>query len=120
MSELTFTARVVHFSKDEDYYMVGLADDEYEHQNYIVMQRAFEFDEQDIAQGMDGEYIEVNEESGYKICRKAVLENKLFSMEYGDGTTSNTVKILLDEISVDSVWCDYLREILGSKLTVTV
>ena len=117
MGKFIFTAKTVHFSK-EDYYMVGFADDEYEYQNYIVMQRPFEFDEQDIAQEIDGEYIEINGESGYKICKKAVLENGLFSMEYENENTSNTVEILLGEINMDSVWVDYLRGILGKKLTV--
>jgi len=117
MNELTFTAKAAYFSK-EDYYMVGFADDSHEHTNYIIMQRAFEFDEQDITQGIDGEYIEINGESGYKICKKAVIENKLFSMEYEHESTSNIIKVSLGEITIDDVWCDYLREILGSKLTI--
>jgi len=120
MDKLTFTAKAVQFSKEEDYYMVGFADDEYEYQNYIVMQRAFEFDEQDLASGMDGEYLEINEESGYKICKKAVLESKLFSMEYEMKHTLHTVEVLLDEINIDGVFVDYLREVLGSKLTTMV
>jgi len=117
MSNLTFKAKVFHFSK-EDFFIVGFADDEYEYQNYIIMQKAFNFDEQDISLGMDGEYIEVNGDSSYKVCTKATLKNYSFSIECKVKDSTRIIEVLIDEITLDKLIIDYLCEILGEKLVI--
>ncbi len=50
--------------EDEDkFYLVGFADDEYDTINYLMLQKALTFDEQDKEQGMDQVYIEFKDQS---------------------------------------------------------
>jgi len=84
MSTLKFKAKVAHASNEEECYMVGFADDAYDITHYILLQKAHSFDEQDIASGMDGEYLEVDgqENSGYKCCKKSRYQQGAFCGGY--------------------------------------
>ena len=119
MGTAAFTAKMVYASKEEGYYLVGFADDEYETKEYVLLQKAFDFDEQDITLGMDGEYIEINgqENSGYKCCCSAVLSDASFVVKLEPGAGNfDEVMIVFDGIRITSDMRIYLTEILGSKL----
>ena len=101
--------------------MVGLADDKFNYENYIILQRAFEFYGQDIQLGMDGEYLEVNgqENSGYKCCNKATISKDKFTLEVGSKAGEiNGVEVSLGELKITSKFMHYLKEILGKKLEI--
>ena len=122
MGTAAFTAKMAYASKEEGYYMVGFADDEYETKEYILLQKAFEFDEQDIALGMDGEYVEINgqENAGYKCCRSAILSDASFAIKLEPGAGNfDEVKVVFDGIRITSNLKIYLAEILGSKMMLT-
>lgn len=59
MDEMTFHARALvcrHW--DDEFHFVGFADRKRGTQKYLQFQRAFEFDEQDVANGMDTYHVE--------------------------------------------------------------
>ena len=97
----------------------SLADDKYE--NYIILQKAFEFNEQDIQQGLDGEYLEVNgqENSGHKCCNKASISKEKFTLEIDSKADEiNGVEVFIGEVRISSKFMQYIKEILGEKLEI--
>ena len=120
MTELRFKAMVATAeSNDQDsYYQVGLADDPQNPRSYILLQRAYAFDDQDRETGMDGHYIEINGQgcSSYKGCTRAVLKGSFLEL-YCDPARLNDVSrvsIDLGSVKVDANFTDLLTKILGS------
>ena len=60
----TFHAGFVSIEDHGDFLLVGLVDDELAVGDYLMLQRAYEFDEQDLRIGHDKVYIERNDQ-GY-------------------------------------------------------
>lgn len=100
--------------------MVGFADDEFETENYILLQKAFEFDTQDVELGMDGEYIEINgqENSGYKCVEQAMFNNERFYINVKSETGRiNRVEVDLSQIEIDEEeMVRFLLDILPDKI----
>ena len=118
---MEFTAKTIHASKEDDFYMVGFSDDEYDCSNYLILQKAFEFDEQDVEHGMDGEYFELNgqEYSGYKLCRAAFISKDEFMLHINKNDFGmNTVKISLSQVETDTEFLQFLKKILNDKITI--
>ncbi|RNF85412.1 Imm10 family immunity protein [Montanilutibacter psychrotolerans] len=68
MSSFAFDAKCVAVEDpDGECYLVGFADQEFDTQHYLMLQRAFEHDEQDVELGMDTFHVEwcSQENSGY-------------------------------------------------------
>jgi hypothetical protein len=62
-SAASFHANHVVVSDEEEYFLVGFADYQFDPHEYLLLQRAHEFDEQDIRLEMDNVYIERNDQS---------------------------------------------------------
>jgi hypothetical protein len=121
METVKFTAKVAHASKEPDFHMVGFSDDTYDFEHYVILQKAFEFDEQDVTQGMDGEYLEIDgqEHSGYRCCKDAFISRELFTVNIDFGEDEiDRVEVLLDQVKIDERLLNYLHEILGDKLKI--
>jgi hypothetical protein len=77
--ELKFVANKVtcEINTEEDYYLVGFSDNGDEPDQYVILQRAINFDEQDVKLGMNTYYFEYlgQSNSGYGICKKVMIEN---------------------------------------------
>ena len=121
MNEIKFIAKNAYASKEEDHLIVGFSDDKYDYEHYIILQKAFEYDTQDISLGMDGEYIEIDgqENSGYKCCKKAYITNEHFIMDIYLGEI-NRVEVLIDQVKIDKKLLQCLQEILGNKLEINI
>ena len=66
---------------DDGYYLIGFSDNSDTPNQYVIIQRAIEFDEQDVALGMNTYYFEYSDQSnsGYGICENVNLEkDKVF------------------------------------------
>ena len=121
MKVITFTAKIAHASKEEDYYMIAFADDEFAPKDYIILQKAFAFDEQDVQLDMDGEYVEVNgqENSGYKCCKQAILAENKFVIELAaDSGHIERVEVDLKGLKPPDNLRAYLTQILEGKLII--
>ena len=69
--EINFIANEIVYEVTEyNSYLVGFADDKNEPKEYVIVERALEFDEQDIKLGMDSYYFEYSDQSnsGYGLC----------------------------------------------------
>jgi hypothetical protein len=55
-----FVAKIIALDDLEDYLLLGFADDPNEPENYLMLQRAYEFDDQDKANGMATYCVERN------------------------------------------------------------
>ena len=76
MTTLAFKAEcVVTEHPSGDCHLVGFADQQFDTKLYLMLQRAFEYDEEDVGSGMDTYYVEWcgQEHSGYGGISKAVL-----------------------------------------------
>ena len=118
---IEFTARAIHASKEDDFYLVGFSEEEYDNSNYLLLSKAFEFDEQDARHGTDGEYFELNgqEYSGYKFCRAAFVSKNEFQLHLNPNRFGiGEVKISLMQVEVETEFMQYLKEILGEKVYI--
>ena len=60
--EINFIANEIVYEVTEyNSYLVGFADDKNEPKEYVIVERALEFDEQDIKLGMDSYYFEYSQ-----------------------------------------------------------
>jgi len=55
---LSFHANCVAIDDMEECWLVGFADDKFDTRQYLILERAYEDEEQDIRQGMDTYYVE--------------------------------------------------------------
>ncbi len=124
MKKVKFEANYIMFeiNKDEEYRMIAIADDEFNQENYVVFQKAFEFDEHDEELGMDGYYFEVNNQmySGYKSCRSVRLSENSLEIEIDHKKIDDIsfVKIDVSEVLISEEMLAQFFEILGKVLTV--
>lgn len=123
--EIKFTANHIVYELTEDNsYLVGYADDKNDTEEYVIIERALEFDEQDISLGMNSYYIEYTDQSnsGYDICNNVILrQNEItFSVKNGqmDGITSVTVAYKENLIKDIKEYRKMLSDILGDRLII--
>ena len=122
MSIVNFKAKVSSAERnDEDgFFMIGLADDEYDFDNYILLEKAFSFSEDDKATGMDGHYFEINgqENGAYKLCTQVILNKEEIVFILDTDITGDLEKVIIDisAIEEEDGFNEYLREILGDLL----
>ena len=119
MTEVTFKAVVATAERnDQDAYcQVGLADDPNNPKSYVLLQRAYAFDDHDRKTGMDGHYIEINGQgcSTYKGCTRATLKGALLELYCDPARLKDVSKVSIDlgTARVDPNFTALLAEILG-------
>ncbi|HEX6426559.1 MAG TPA: Imm10 family immunity protein [Niastella sp.] len=126
MSVISFKAQVISAEKNREdkYYMVGLADGKFDYENYVILQKAFKFDKDDIDAGMDGHYFEVNDQgnSAYKCCKKVILRKDSIEFILDSSRINDIENIVIDVsgVKITAKFLEYLREILGNILEESV
>lgn len=109
-----FKAKNINISTnlEEGYKMVTIADNEYDVKNYIILQKALHFDEQDRKLGMDTYYFEYNDQSysGYGICKEVNLSNSLLKFIL---TNNEEILVVIDCEYDEDIFIDYLTDILN-------
>jgi len=125
--EVVLDIRLISFVNniDENYKMIAFGDNEEEKktENYVILQRANTFDEQDKKLGMDSYYIEYNDQSnsGYGVCQEISLKGNLINIKF---TTKNKKDIKNIFLRLDKVkykkeeLIEYLKFILGKVLII--
>ena len=71
-------------SKEIGYEMVAFGDAADGSADYVLLQLASEFDEQDRKTGMDGIYLEINDQahSGYKVVNRIDVASKTVTIQF--------------------------------------
>lgn len=119
---IKFKAKAIHAEKNQldGYYMVGLANNKYDYTDYILLQKAFLFDEQDIKTGMDGHHFETKDQlySAYKCCEKVILTKQSLTVFLRKGSIGDlsSVEIDITSVKLSAKYLLYLEEILGDIL----
>lgn len=123
--ELNIKTIVITENTDEDYKMISFGDNEIEENitNYVLIQRANNFDEQDKKLGMDNYYFEYNDQSnsGYGICEKITLDMNVLNFKFPKSEKNKIINIILtlDEQKFQyEVLIKYLRNILSNSLEI--
>ena len=123
--EINFIANEIVYEVTEyNSYLVGFADDKNEPKEYVIVERALEFDEQDIKLGMDSYYFEYSDQSnsGYGLCDKVILRQNeiVFSAKHKcmDDTTSITVSYNENIIEDVNEYRKMLSNIFGDILII--
>lgn len=102
---VNFHANCVAIEDMEDSWLVGFADDKFDTRDYLMLQRAFEDDEQDVALGMDTYHVERNDQrwSGYGGIAAFDLKRDRVKVRFTEnggatmGTTELEVSFQIDE-----------------------
>lgn len=123
--KINFTANDIVYEVTEDNsYLVGFADDKNEPTEYVIVERAFEFDEQDIKLGMDSYYFEYSDQSnsGYGLCSKVIMRQNeiVFSINHKseNDITSITVSYKDNAIEDRQEYRKMLSNIFGDILVI--
>ena len=123
--EINFIANEIVYEVTEyNSYLVGFADDKNEPKEYVIIERALEFDEQDIKLGMDSYYFEYSDQSnsGYGLCDKVILRQNeiVFSAKHKcmDDITSITVSYNENIIEDVNEYRKMLSNIFGDILII--
>lgn len=123
--EINFTANDIIYEVTEDNsYLVGFADDKNEPKEYVIIERALEFDEQDIKLGMDSYYFEYSDQSnsGYGLCDQVVLHQNeiIFAIKdkYMGDITSVSVSYNESVIKNITEYRNMLSNALGDILVI--
>ena len=115
---------IVYKVTEDNSYLVGFADDKNEPTEYVIVERAFEFDEQDIKLGMDSYYFEYSDQSnsGYGLCSKVVMRQNeiVFSINHKseNDITSITVSYKDNAIEDRQEYRKMLSNIFGDILVI--
>ena len=124
VGRLIFTYEIVYEVTEYNSYLVGFADDKNEPKEYVIVERALEFDEQDIKLGMDSYYFEYSDQSnsGYGLCDKVILRQNeiVFSAKHKcmDDITSITVSYNENIIEDVNEYRKMLSNIFGDILII--
>lgn len=122
MNTISFKAAVASAEKNEEdqFFMIGLADDEYDFENYILLQQSFTFSDQDKEKGLDGHYFEINgqENAAYKVCTQVILDKKEITFVLDTSITGDLEKVVIDisEVGEEEGFNEYLQAIMGDRL----
>ena len=123
--KINFIANDIVYEVTEDNsFLIGFADDKNEPNEYVIVDRALEFDEQDIKLGMDSYYFEYSDQSnsGYDLCSKVALHQNeiVFSIKHKciNDITSITVSYKENVIEDIKEYRKMLSNIFGDILVV--
>jgi len=95
--EVKFSADKITYGihQEENYYMIGFSDNGDEPDQYVMVQRAVSFDEQDIELGMNSYYFEYSDQSnsGYGICKDVILKRDKAVFKLKENAINNIISI---------------------------
>lgn len=92
---------------EEQYYMVGFSDNGDEPNQYVILQRAINFDKQDVGLGMNSYYFEFSDQSnsGYGICQNIIVDEGkiIFDLKSNSIKNIETIEIFF-ELKIIEDW----------------
>lgn len=115
---------IVYEVTEDNSFLIGFADDKNEPNEYVIVERALEFDEQDIKLGMDSYYFEYSGQSnsGYDLCSKVVLlQNEIvFSIKHKRMNDITSIIVSYKEHIIEDIkeYRKILSNIFGDILVI--
>lgn len=110
MYKISFKAKKIDVSKniEDQYYMIAIADNDKEYDNYVIFQKTFDPDELEEDSELSNTYIECNGEACYNCCENITLDKSLILKFVVKGTDFN---IDLNDIKIPDSFYEYMHEI---------
>jgi hypothetical protein len=109
--EKVFTADKITYETnvEDNYDLIGFSDNGNSPKNYLIIQKALSFDDQDIEMGMDTYYLEFSHQrySGYGVCQHVLLFNDYIVFKIKEHELKN----------IDAIKVYYNVKIMKSKAT---
>lgn len=101
--------------KKDNYYLVGLAEDEFDFEKYIIFQKPFKLSENDDPYAKtNGIYIECNGDSCFNCCHEISIDNKKLSLIIKD----SEIIIDIEKVSLPENFIPFLKGIFGNLLQI--
>ena len=118
MEKIEFKAKAITASKSsrDNYYMVGLADDEYNYDKYILFPRPIKLDKDDDPDAdSNGLYAECNGDICYNGCRLATITSKTMSFAFDD----SIIVVDVSDVKISKRFVEYSKEIFKELLQLS-
>jgi hypothetical protein len=120
--EEDFFAKLITCEKGDESITIGFSDNGDDPDNYIILEKSLEIDEQDVDTGMDTYYFEYNGTSDYGVCNKVMLKKTSihFSLDdyFIDGISNITVLFSEKSIKHKKKFIEMLQNIFGNILEI--
>ena len=115
--------KIISFENNlvDNYKMISFGVDAENPQKYLILQRTLFPDEQDIYLGLDGYYLEINDQSnsGYSVCDKVILKDNSLTFYFNKKFEVDNLVLDLSETFYDKENLnEYLFYILKDVLAV--
>lgn len=110
MYKVAFKAGFAHASKEEEdkYYIVGLSEDEFDYDKYIIFQKSYDPDEtEDI-------FIDCNGDQCVNCCTHISVSNTAMILH----VAGSEINIDIDQLVLPVNFRDYLKHIFGNLLDI--
>lgn len=111
--ELKFIANKVtsEINNEDEYYLIGFSDNGDEPNQYVILEKAMTFDEQDVELEMNTYYFEYSDQSnsGYGICKNVLLENNRVYFELKEKALDDikSIEIIFEQEALTTDWTDF-------------
>lgn len=119
MYKVEIKAKFAHASieKKDNYYLVGLAEDEFDYEKYIIFQKPYKLGKDDDPKAkINGIYIECNGDSCFNCCNGISIDKKELRLIVQD----SEIVIDIEGINLPETFIPYLSEIFGELLQVNL
>ena len=127
MKSKSFTSNCVTFQNADGVVMVGFADDEFNTNEYVLLQRTLQPDEQDRSLGLDGVHLQVDspDQSGYDCIKRIRVTRSEIQIELKPEAQSafpcRDVQITFNmDDEHYSRMLAHLKEVVDERATLTV
>ncbi|WP_298790680.1 Imm10 family immunity protein [uncultured Campylobacter sp.] len=117
MFRLNFKAGVATASKNsaDNYYMIGLADDEYDYKNYLLFQRSIRLGQYEDADAPhNGLCAERNDDVCYNGCKAVKITSEFIVFEVQD----SVITVDISGVKIPKRFIQYCKEIFGDLLSI--
>lgn len=119
MYKVEIKAKFAHASieKKDNCYLVGLAEDEFDYEKYIIFQKPYKLGkDDDLNAKINGIYVECNGDSCFNCCHEISINKKELRLIIQD----SEIVINIEEITLPETFIPYLRAIFGALLQVNL
>ena len=117
MYKVEFKAKFAHASieKKDNYYLVGLAEDEFDYEKYIIFQKPYKLGKNDDPNAkINGIYIECNGDSCFNCCTEISINDLQLRLKVSD----SEIIVDIQEVKLPETFIDYLKNIFGELLEI--
>ena len=113
-------------SIEEGYYMIGFSDNGDEPNQYVILQKSMNFDEQDVELGLNTYYFEYSDQSNseYDICKNIIVEKEKITFNLKEDFLEDITKIVISfDKKIIQNWIEFesiFKKIIDDDRVLTI